>query len=102
VPAIKAELYKLASSFTKIGKPKITKFQNMFTACDINDSSSYCSGSKLIIEKKRLTDIIDILANEIADPAKWKWLFNNVFINRTVSFFKFIRRKNESITIEFL
>ena len=28
VPAIKAELHKLAAKFTKIGKPKITKFQN--------------------------------------------------------------------------
>ena len=99
---IKTELYKLASKFVKIGKVKITKFQNMFIACDANERLGYCEKSKLVIEKKRLNDIIEILATEVANPTKWKWLFNNVFIDRTVSFFRFIRRKNETVTIEFI
>ena len=95
-------MYKLASKFVKIGKVKITKFQNMFIACDANERLGYCEKSKLVIEKKRLNDIIEILATEVANPTKWKWLFNNVFIDRTVSFFRFIRRKNETVTIEFI
>ena len=74
----------------------------MFIACDANERLGYCDKSKLVIEKKRLDDIIDIIATEVANPAKWKWLFNNAFIDRTVSFFRFIRRKNETITIEFI
>lgn len=102
VKDIRSELHKLSSKFVKIGKVKINKFQNMFIACDANERLSYCDKSKLVIEKSKLDDIIDILASEVANPAKWKWLFNNAFIDRTVSFFRFIRRKNETITIEFL
>ncbi len=100
--AIIKELHNLASKFVKIGKAKITKFPNIFVACNKSDKVSYCHGDKLIIEKKRLDEIIQILASEVANPAKWKWLFNGVFINRTVDFFKFIRRKNETVTIEFI
>ena len=53
-----------------------------------------------INKKNKLQELLDILASEIANPAKWKWIFNSVFITRTVNFFKFIRRKGETITIE--
>ena len=96
------ELTSLAGKFTKIGKPKITKFPNIFGICNKNTKTGYCYGDKLIIEKKRLEEIINILASEVANPAKWKWLFNSVFINKTVDFFRFIRRKNETITLEFV
>jgi hypothetical protein len=99
---IAKELHDLASKFVKIGKAKITKFPNMFATCDKSEKVGYCYNDKLIVEKKRLEEIINILASEVANPAKWKWLFNGVFINRTVDFFKFTRRKNETVTIEFI
>lgn len=96
------ELTKMSACFIKIGKNKIERFPNMFISCDTNERLGYCDKAKLVVDKKRFADIIDILASEIANPAKWKWLFNNVFIDRTVNFFKFIRRKNETVTIEFV
>lgn len=98
---ISKELYKIASSFVRLGKPKITKFPNIFATCGKGASPEYCAGSKLVIERDRLEEIIDILAGEMTDPQRWKWLFNSVFATKTVDFFRFIRRKNETITIEF-
>lgn len=100
--AISAELHKLAAKFVKIGKPKLGRFPNMFVACDSSERLGYCDQSKLIIEKDKLNQVIDILAADMATPTKWKWLFNSMFVTRTVNFFRFIRRKNETVTIEFL
>jgi hypothetical protein len=105
VDKINKELHILSKKFVTIGtiKSKTFKFPNMLTACgSVKESIGYCNGDKLIVEKQKLDDILDVLANDIANPAKWKWLFNVVFITKVVDFFKFIRRKNEYITIEFL
>jgi hypothetical protein len=99
---INKQLHKLSIGFIKIGTPKITKFPNMFVACNKYDKMSYCAGDKLIIEKAKLDVILDIIASDMANPAKWKWLFNSVFVERIVEYFRFIKRKNETITIEFV
>lgn len=97
------ELTKLSMSFIKIGKPKITDFPNMFTICGRQDSGlDYCSGKKLIIERQKLNDLLSIIASDIINPAKWKWIFNSAFVSKSVEFFRFIRRKNETITVEFI
>ena len=57
---------------------------------------------KLIIEKKKLDDILDIISHDIINPSKWKWIFSSVFIDKFVDYFKFIRRKDEYITVDFL
>ena len=74
----------------------------MYSTCTSDSNTGYCSNKKLIIEQKKLNDIIKILANKITDPTTWKWLFNNSFVEKTVNFFRFIQRKNETITIEFI
>ncbi len=102
ITTVKAELYKIANNFVKITKVKITKFNNTFIACNNDDYMPYCSKSKLLIEKRKLDDIVEIIAHDIMNESKWKWLFNNSFVDRNVSFFRFIRRKNEVITVEFL
>lgn len=108
VKKINEHLHKLSKQFITIGtiKTKSFKFPNMYVACGsakaAKEDIGYCSGNKLVIEKKRLDDILDILAHDIANPSKWKWLFNPVFVEKSVDFFKFIRRKPEYITIEFL
>lgn len=102
VKDIESHLHKLSSKFVKFGTPKVNKFPNIFATCDKSSKLSYCSGDKLVIEKKKLDTILSILASEMANPAKWKWLFESVFINRSVNYFRFIRRKNETITIEFV
>lgn len=99
---IKKQLYKIAAGFVKFGTVKIKSFPNMFMACDSKDKLNYCIGNKLIIDKNKLNEILDVLSSDMANPAKWKWIFNSVFIDRSVDYFRFIRRKNESITIEFV
>jgi hypothetical protein len=105
VKKINEHLHKLSKQFVSIGtiKTKNFKFPNMFVACGTTkESIGYCSGNKLVIEKKRLDEILDILAHDIANPSKWKWIFNSAFVVKSVDFFKFIRRKAEHITVEFV
>lgn len=101
---INIQLHKLAQKFVKVGsiKAKSFKFPNIFVSCQSKQKTDYCAGNKIIIEKDKLNEILDILSHDIANPSKWKWLFNPVFIDKSVNFLKFIRRKNETITIEFV
>ena len=102
VKNVKSELYELSKQFVKIGSiPKNFKFPNILVTCKGKDIN-YCSDNKLIIEKNKLDEIIDILSHDIINPTKWKWLFNSIFIEKYVQYFKFIRRKNETIEVEFL
>lgn len=108
VKKINEHLHVLSKQFVTIGsiKTKSFVFPNMFVACGSSKATKenigYCANSKLIIEKKKLDSILEILAHDIANPAKWKWLFNAVFVEKSVYFFKFIRRKPEHITVEFV
>ena len=96
------ELQKLAKTFIKIGKINVSNFNfpNILVACNSKNSTDYCSGNKLIIDKKKLDGILEIIAHDIINPSKWKWIFSSVFIDKFVDYFKFIRRKNETIFIE--
>ena len=99
---VKASLYDLSKQFVKIGSiPKNFKFPNILVTCKGKDVN-YCSENKLIMEKNKLDDIIDVLSHDIINPTKWKWLFNSIFIEKYVQYFKFIARKNETIEVEFL
>ncbi len=104
VKKVNEELHKLSKSFVKIGKinRKNFKFPNILVTCNNKNPASYCDKDKLIIDKEKLDDILDIIAYDIINPSKWKWIFSSIFIDKFVDYFKFIRRKNENITIEFL
>jgi hypothetical protein len=102
---VKRYLHKNAKRFTKIGTVnKRTDFPNNLVICSQQTKHSevvgYCAGNRLIIEQKKLNEIISVLANDILNPLKWKWLFNPIFINRSVNFFRFIRHPGESIFVE--
>ena len=102
IKKVKSMLYDLSKQFIKIGSiPKNFKFPNILVTCKGKDID-YCNDNKLIMEKNKLDDIIDILSYEIINPAKWKWLFNSIFIEKYVQYFKFIARKHETIEVEFL
>ncbi len=98
------ELLKLSNKFVVYGdisKIKNFEFPNMFISCQSGKmSNTYCKKSKLIIEKKTLQKLLEIMAADITNPAKAKWLFSDVFSGNNISFYKFIRRPNESISIE--
>jgi len=101
------ELHRMAKKFVKIGDIKSKKFQfpNILMPCgqvSKKDSASYCSGSKFILKKQQLNNILDIIAYDITNPSKWKWIFNSAFIEKAVDYFKFIRRGPETIKVVFL
>jgi hypothetical protein len=103
------KLKKISSQFVKFGdieKVKNFIFPDILSAC--NDSSkenkfenSYCESAKFIIKESKLNELLLIMASDILNPDKWKWIFNSVFIEKNINYFKFIRRPNESIFIEY-
>jgi hypothetical protein len=102
---IAKKLKSIADTFIKYGKPPTNyQFPNLIVTCmeKTANSAGYCNRGKLIAEKDKIEEILDIIAGQIADHNKWKWLFNGAYINRTMSFFRFIKRKNETIRIELL
>jgi hypothetical protein len=105
-PAVVAELNRLAKKIVKVGKlPTATYFPNILTPCvgekKNSETPAYCDGARLIIDRARLKDLIDVIAHDITNPTKHKWLFNSAFINRTVEFFRFIQRPKETVYVEF-
>ena len=54
------------------------------------------------LPKDKLNEIIDIISGNVVDHSKWKWMFSNIFIERSIDYFKFIKRKNEIITVEII
>ena len=98
------ELVNLAKKLFIFGDIKNIKnfeFSNIITSCN-NNTNQHCKEKKLIIEKNTLYDMLDILAADIKNPVKEKWLFSNVMTNNVVSYFKFIKRPNERIFAEII
>jgi hypothetical protein len=95
------ELNVIAKTFVSIGEFKQSEFPNILAPCD-KGSQSYCAGNKLIVTKKKLHEVISVIAAQMTNVYNWKRLFNSVFISKTVDYFKFTRRKHETITIEIL
>lgn len=65
-----------------------------------NKNEKYCNNNKLIIDKHKLKNILEIMTSDILNPVKEKWLFSSVFSDNVIAFFKFIRRPDEMITIQ--
>jgi len=98
------ELEKLSYKFIKYGKVddiKDFEFPNMFIPCQtVAQSKNYCKDKKIIIDKISHKNILEIMASDILNPVKEKWIFSSVLSDNVISFFKFIRRPDELITIE--
>ena len=83
-------------------KLKDFDFPNMYISCQIknkNKKEQYCKNYKFIIDKKKFKNILEIMSADILNPVKEKWLFSSIFSDNVITFFKFIRRPNEHITI---
>jgi hypothetical protein len=97
-------LHKLSHKFITVGSVsglKDFQFPNMFISCQTQNSHRipYCKKHKFIIEKKKLNELLEIMAADILNPVKEKWLFNSVFTDNVITFFKFRQRPNEFITV---
>ena len=92
------ELESIFSKITIDAEPKFDgEFPNMLMSCEINHP--YCKNRKLLIKKDKLRGILDIMAADILNPIKSKYIFSPIFVKNTIDYFKFIIRKDEHITI---
>ena len=65
----------------------------------LNKVEQYCNNNKLIINNHKFENILEILTADILNPVKEKWIFSSVFGDNVISYFKFIKRPDENITI---
>jgi hypothetical protein len=107
-PKLIVELTKLSKQIVTIATEvvvsktlhNVKEFPNMFISCQNNNSDMvYCEKDKLLITRENLTNLLDIMASDILNPFKGKWLFSQLFTDNTITYLKFIRRKNEHIEI---
>jgi hypothetical protein len=81
----KKEIRSVAKRFVKFGKPgKVVA--NMY-------------GGKLVMEKSRFEEFIDIFASDIQDPLKRDLIFSSILIDPAIKYFRFIKRDHEVITV---
>lgn len=95
------ELEQLSKKIFEIGdvdKIKDFEFPNMFTSCQ-DKKGQYCKNNKLLISRTKLADLLDIMTSDILNPVKEKWLFSSLFNGNFISYFRFIKRLDENITI---
>ena len=97
------ELLNLSYKFIQYGdinNIKKIKYNNIFVSCQINSKDQdHCSHNKLIVDKKTFLKLLDILTADIMNPIKEKWIFSSMLTDNVISFFKFIKRPDENITI---
>jgi hypothetical protein len=99
-----SELAKLSKRIVTIvpksilDKISINEFPNILISCQ-DHSNIYCKKNKLMITSKNLTTLLDIMASDILNPFKAKYIFNPIFTISVINFFKFIKRHNEIIGI---
>ena len=78
---------------------KTDEFPNMLLTC--NDRSPvYCKNNKLLITSNKLKELLYIMTDDILNPFKQKWMFNIIFTDQIINYFKFKRREYENIKIE--
>jgi hypothetical protein len=100
------ELHHLSKQIVKIlnsdaiqsALKKKKDFPNIMVSC-FDDDTTYCKDNKLIITQSNLDTLLDIMASDILNPFKSKWVFNSLFVNNIISYLKFKRRLNETIEI---
>lgn len=97
IDEIRKTLENISKQFIVVGSRRLKTFPNTFGLCD--KKIPYCQGSKVVLSKKKKNIILDLLANDITTD-KATWMFNDVFVQKSVDFFKFISRENETIYVE--
>lgn len=91
-------IFKNLVVYGSIDKVKDFEFPNMFSSCQKVDQS-FCNKKKIIIEKQKLKDMLDVMGADILNPIKEKFLFGTLLVDHVVQFFKFIKRPHEKITV---
>jgi hypothetical protein len=102
VAELKAELKAILANFVVErpleGQDGQLSFPNIFFPCEYGGQVDYCVDKKLIIDKG-LDEMVAILASDITNPLKMKYIFSGLFNTNTIGFFNFNYRPNERITV---
>ena len=96
-------LQNVASKLFVVKKNVVFKesyFPNIFITCASRVSVEFCSNHKLIVEKDKFSDYLDIFLQDILNPLKEQWLFNIMFAENVFSYFEFTYRNNENIEVQ--
>lgn len=95
------ELQKIMDNI--IVKKKLDKesieFPNIYLPCEYNKKQPFCFNGKLIINPQDYINFIDLLAADIKNPNKEKYLLSNLFLNNNINYLRFQRRKYEKVII---
>jgi hypothetical protein len=106
-----AELTKISKSIIVIVSDSeitnkltsISNFSNIYISCQDHDQNTNlqesCKKNKLMINANKFKELIQILAADIKNSFKSKWLFESIFTGNIINFFRFERHPNEIITI---
>jgi hypothetical protein len=97
---VKAQLIELCKKFTveKDFDTSKIKFPNIYLPCATGNNFNYCDNNKLILNTS-LSDYVDILASDIKDDLKVRYLMSGVFTDTTLSYLTFSQAPTETITI---
>lgn len=83
----------------KIQPTKDRLFPNMFISCRSKGGEDYCDRGKLIVEKARYRDFLEIFLQDIQNPLKEQWIINMLYKDNVFDFFEFNYRESENIDI---
>jgi hypothetical protein len=99
---MKLELRKIAQNFTdttaSLDLSKVT-VPNIYLPCEYITNGQYCQGKKLIIQEAVLDSFLEILASDLLNPIKHKYLTSGLFTDNIIDYFKFETGPEELVTI---
>jgi len=78
--------------------PDKMTLENIYVPCEYKDQD-FCKSKKLVVEPGKMAVLIDLLADDILNPIKMKYLTSGIFTEKIINYFNFERNPNESITI---
>jgi hypothetical protein len=101
--ALVARLQLISHKFVQVGTPKFTQtdFPNVLSACSASPAE-YCKNKKLVVAKRDLDEMLDIMAYDLKNPNKQQILFSRAFVKTSLDPFRFVKRPYEQVYVAFL
>ena len=97
---LKSALTAIAAQITerRASVDSSIQFPNIYTPCDDGTQKGYCAGRKLIIDRP-LEDLIDLLATDLQDDIKVRYILGNIWTDTCIDYLSFTRHGSEMVSI---
>lgn len=96
LPQVQKMLKSMSSQFVEIkSKRNIESINNIITSC----KAEHCKNHKLYMNKQELDVYTEILAAEVVNPLKNKWVFSDIYLAKNIDPNLYIYNPSETITI---